>query len=163
MITIVTLSERPDLLPVGARWAWQQWGQSAGRTLEQVLKHGARYADPLSHDQAFLLLDDGVPAAMASFVASDLDTRPDLTPWLAGVYVDTPFRGRGHAVRVIRRVEHKAVETGATELWLYTWTAAPLYRRLGWHDREMIETRHGPSQLMRRVLSEPSPEIRTGL
>ncbi len=154
MISIHRLSERPDLLPGTAEWSWREWGASAGRTLESVRERGARYADPDGHDQCYVLLDNGTPAAMASFSATDLDARPDLFPWLAGVYVAPAFRGRGHAVRIVRRVEQHAAAVGTSTLWLFTWTAAPLYRRLGWHDFAPIVTRHGPSLIMRRDLAE---------
>ncbi len=157
MIEIHALSARPDLLETGADWSWQQWGAAAGRTRLSVRERGARYLDPAGFDQCFMLLEDGTPAAMASLSETDLDLRPDLSPWLAGVYVAPAFRGRGHAIRVVRHVEQAAQAAGVATLWLFTWTAAPLYRRLGWHDVAPIETRHGPSLIMRRDLSEAFP------
>jgi hypothetical protein len=38
-------------------------------------------------------------------VAHDLDERPDLTPWLAGVFVFPEARGRAHVVHLIQAVE----------------------------------------------------------
>jgi GNAT superfamily N-acetyltransferase len=105
MISIHALSSRPDLLDIAATWSWQQWGASAGRSLESVRERGARYRDLAAHDQCFVLLEDDTPAAMASFSATDLDARPDLFPWLAGVHVDPAFRGRGHAIRVVQHAD----------------------------------------------------------
>ena len=72
------------------------------------------------------------PAGTASLAHDDLDSRPDLTPWLAGVYVPPTLRGRGHASALVRHVEGFARAAGVGTLWLYTWTAAPLYAGLGW-------------------------------
>jgi GNAT superfamily N-acetyltransferase len=69
----------------------------------------------------------------------DLETRPDLTPWLAGVFVQPAFRGRGYATALVRRVEAFASAASVRTLWLYTWTAEPLYARLGW-QRAGLET-----------------------
>jgi hypothetical protein len=47
--------------------------------------------------RTFILLADGEPVGTASLAAHDLDERPDLTPWLAGVFVDPHTRGQGYA------------------------------------------------------------------
>jgi N-acetylglutamate synthase-like GNAT family acetyltransferase len=70
--------------------------------------------------------------ATASLVHADLDARPDLSPWLASLFVDPPFRGRGHSIRLVRVVEAAARAAGIGTLWLYTAHAEGLYRRLGW-------------------------------
>ena len=80
----------------------------------------------------FVLFDGDSPAGTASLAHDDLDSRPDLAPWLAGVYVPQMFRGRGHASALVRHVEGFARAAGVDTLWLYTWTAAPLYAGLGW-------------------------------
>ena len=85
---------------------------------------------------------------------NDLPSRPDLTPWLASVLVLPPFRGKGYSAPLVRRVEEAAI-LSATTLWLYTWSAEPVYAKLGWQ-------RVGPSRdeargidvvLMKRNLS----------
>jgi len=53
-------------------------------------------------EQCFVLLVDEVPVATASFVHPDLPSRPNLTPWLAGVYVQPEFRCRGFASHSVR-------------------------------------------------------------
>jgi GNAT superfamily N-acetyltransferase len=153
VIEIVTLVQRPDLIPLTALWGWREWGQPAGRTLEHSIERREHLVAENGFEQAYVLLDGGVPAAMASLVRSDLDERPDLTPWLAGVYVDPPFRGLGHAARVVRRVEQQSLAQGEAVLWLYTATAPGLYRKLGWRDREAITLPRESILLMRRDLS----------
>jgi GNAT superfamily N-acetyltransferase len=66
------------------------------------------------------VLDREKPVATASFVAADLASRPDLTPWLASVFVDLPYRGRGHAALLVRRVEDAARAAKTETLWRYT-------------------------------------------
>jgi GNAT superfamily N-acetyltransferase len=130
-IEIVAIADHPELIPGVARWLWEEWGRAEGRTLETIAAGlGARTART-GPEQCVVLLDGGVPAATASLVHADLDARPDLTPWLASVYVDAPFRGRGHSVRLVRAVERLAADTVPT-LWLQTSAAAGLYARTGW-------------------------------
>ncbi len=129
--TIVALIDRPDLIPIVAAWLWHEWGRHKGRTIEMATTRLAdRTAD--SFDQTFVSLDGATPVATASLVKADLASRPELSPWLAGVFVDSPFRGHGHAVALVRRVEEAARTAGVTTLWLHTEHASGLYAKLGW-------------------------------
>jgi GNAT superfamily N-acetyltransferase len=131
-IRIVGLAEQPALLPVVGTWLWEEWAKRKGRTLEQVIGRLATLRATAGPEQCFVVLDGDTPAATASLVHHDLDPRPELTPWLAGVYVDLPFRGRGHAARLVRVVEAAATAGGVRRLWLHTEHAAGLYAGLGW-------------------------------
>ena len=131
-IDIVHIADRPDLAALAAGWMWGEWGQAEGRTPEQLTAWLAGHTARAGVNQAFVLLDGGIPAGTATLEADDLDPRPDLTPWLANVFVDPAFRSRGHAVRLVRHVEQAARRSGIGRLYLHTATAAGLYARLGW-------------------------------
>jgi GNAT superfamily N-acetyltransferase len=94
--------------------------------------------------QTFILLIDGEPVGTASLVAHDLDERPDLTPWLAGVFVAPKYRGRGYVGRLIAAVEQAGRSASIPTLWLYTNTAERVYARAGWEDgRNLRSPRQG--------------------
>lgn len=110
--------------------------------------------DAACDEAAFVLLDDDKPIGTACLSVMDLDTRPDLSPWLASVYVVPEARRRGHAAQLVRTVERIAIARGHRTLWLFTWEAAPLYARLGWLVAGE-ETQHGEYvTLMRRDLTD---------
>ena len=119
-------------------------------------------APPVGPEETFVLFDQDRPVGTAGVVHGDLDTRPDLTPWLAGVFVQPEFRGRGYATALIRRAEAFAAAACVPVLWLYTLTAEPFYVRLGW-QRVGVEQEDGHDVvLMRRslgasTLTLPSP------
>ena len=148
---IVSLEERPDALPVVASWLWHEWGRRKGRTIAQVT---ARLTNrPASgFEQTFVWLNHDVPVATASLVEADLESRPDLSPWLAGVFVNPPFRGRGHAAALVRRIEDFARARGVETLWLHTEHAAGLYAKLGWTPAGPEMDRQFAVTLMRRDL-----------
>jgi GNAT superfamily N-acetyltransferase len=151
-IEIVTISQKPTLIPQIAQWLWAEWGRRRGRTLEMAAgRLEARLAIGGS-EQTFVVLDREIPVATASFVTTDLASRPDLTPWLAGVYVDPPHRGRGHAARVVRRVEEAARDAKTQTLWLHTRDAQGLYAKLGWETAGPEVDHDMPVTLMRRRL-----------
>ncbi len=147
---IVTLTGRPELLPVVAGWLWEEFLRWDGYTLEQTRDILAGLSVPF---RCLVLLEDGAPAATASLAAEDLDERPQLSPWLAGVYVVPEARGRGLARALVSAVEEAARSAGIGTLWLYTGRSAGLYARLGWHAAETVERAGKPAvTLMRRDL-----------
>ncbi len=152
---IVPLATRPDLIPPVAFWLWREWGQRKGRALATVASRLAARTATIGPEQSFVALDNTIPVGTASLVHADLDTRPDLTPWLASVYVDPPFRGRGHASDLVRAVEAAARDSGVTTLWLHTEHAERLYARLGWETiGPEVDAGHAVTLMRRSLVSD---------
>lgn len=151
---ILAVSEQPELAPLVARWLVAQFGGQGGRTVEQMTD--LILAPPKGPEESFVAFEGDQPVGTASLAHADLDSRPDLAPWLAGVLVQPPYRGRGHAAALVRAVEGFARAAGIGTLWLYTWSAARLYARLGWREagREIEMKRNQEVILMRRDLTE---------
>ena len=82
-----------------------------------------------------------------------LAERPDLTPWLAGVFVVPEARRRGYAARLIAAVEQAGRAGSIPTLWLYTSSAERIYARAGWRTVETFDRRGKPTALMRRDLA----------
>ncbi len=153
---IVSTAERPDLVPITARWRWEAFFRASGRPFESVLEAAQGTAATAGlMPRTLVLLADGAPVGTASLTAHDLDERPDLTPWLAGVFVVPHARGQGHAGRLIAAVEQVARTGSIAALWLYTNTAEPIYARAGWQTIETIQHNGKPFALMRRDLRQP--------
>lgn len=149
---IVTVADRPDLVPLVADWLWDAFWCREGRTLDRVAAEVAEARARRGPPQCFVLLDGGEPVGTASLAASDLDARPDLTPWLAAVYVAPAARNRGCATALVEAVEAAAREASVATLWLYTGTAERLYARAGWRTVDRFDHGGRPNVLMRRDL-----------
>ena len=153
MIQIEAVSLQPGLAPIVAGWlvdALHRYpgGMSLAAMTARIL------APPDGPEETFMLFQDEQPAGTASLAAYDLDSRPDLTPWLAGVLVLPEFRGRGHAGRLVRAVADFARTQGVARLWLYTADADGLYAKLGW---QRVGTQMGHTRmtvLMQRDLAQ---------
>jgi GNAT superfamily N-acetyltransferase len=152
---IVRIADRPDLVPTVAQWLWHEWWRDDGESLEATRSAVAASVSASGPPQTFVLLVNGEPVGTASLVAHDLDERPELTPWLAGVFVIPEARGRGHVMHLIRAVEDACRSAGIGTVWLFTADAERVYARAGWHSVEVIE-RQGrrPVTLMRRDLTD---------
>jgi predicted N-acetyltransferase YhbS len=149
---LVRLSERPELAAIIA--GLQTEAFPSEETLEEAVERVSAQTAPIGPGQVFILLEGGVPIGTASFTQTDMVARPDLTPWLASVYMVPAHRGRGLAVQLVRAVEMAAREAAVPTLWLFTDTAAPLYARLGWIDVGQVIEAGKPVTLMRRDLAE---------
>jgi GNAT superfamily N-acetyltransferase len=150
-LEIATLAKRPDLLPVIADWLWHEWWKKRGRSLEETQ---AIYADcraGIGASQTLVLLADDVPIGTVTLAREDLDERPHLTPWLAGVYVVPGRRGRGYVRHLLKAFDGACRLASIKTAWLYTNTAERVYLRTGWQVAEII---HRPTKppvtLMRR-------------
>jgi GNAT superfamily N-acetyltransferase len=133
---LIALSHRPDLAPAVAGWLLEEF-RHGGSSTHEVLTANL-LAQPAKGEETFILFAGDVPVGTASFVKNDLPSRRDLTPWLASVLVMPPFRGRGYSATLVKHVEAVAAAASVRTLWLYTWTAEPVYARLGW-ERVGIE------------------------
>ncbi|UPY35475.1 GNAT family N-acetyltransferase [Sediminicoccus sp. KRV36] len=149
---IVTIRERPDLVPLVANWLWDAFWHPNGHPLEEVREILRECTAEVGTPQSFVLMAGEVPCGTASFVAADLEIRNEIGPWLAGVYVVPEARGQGCAQRLIETVEDAARDAGHNALFLYTHDAQKLYAALGWYVIEETVDAHRPVSIMRRDL-----------
>jgi len=77
----------------------------------------------------------------ASLIAHDMETRMELTPWLAGVYVGEQYRRRGIGAELVRRIMAEAARLKVPLLYLYTVHSEKFYGALGWKLQERTSYR----------------------
>jgi GNAT superfamily N-acetyltransferase len=151
-LQVVSTSERPDFAPVVASWLWGEFWRGRGHSLEQTLEAVRVSVTAPFMPRTFVLLVDGRPVGTASLAAQDLEERPDLTPWLAGVFVDPQARGQGLAASLVGAVEDECRRAAIGTLWLYTRSAEKVYTRVGWRTVETVAHNGKLYALMRRDL-----------
>ena len=154
MTTIATLADRPDLAPIIAGWIWNEWSRHARYSFEDTLQYIEASFARKDIPQTFVLLVDGEPVGTSSLVAADLKERPDLTPWMASVFVIPEARRRGYVVPLIQAVEAAALAARMPTLWLHTDSAERIYAKAGWRMVEVVPREGKPAAtLMRRDFS----------
>lgn len=116
------------------------WGERDGYSLEEVkcyMKHSL-LKDRLPQTYG-LYLDDTI-IGMYQFTYEDLSIRPDIYPWLANVYIDENYRGKGYARILLESVKITATRiSNCKELYLYT-KHENFYEKFGWHFLSEIDT-----------------------
>lgn len=152
-LTFVTTKERPDLVNTTGTWRWEAFFQGGTVTHEEMLKReidGASVSELMP--TVLVMLENELPVAMSALCLDDLEGRPELNPWLAGVYVDRPHRGRGHGARMIAELESLARREGIPRLTLYTSHAAGFYMKSGWATIETFENTGRTYSIMQKGL-----------
>jgi len=147
------LRERPDLAPLVARWIWDEWRHLlTQQTLEEFTEwfRGSERGSGLP--TTMVLLVDEMPVGTVSLECADMDIRPDLSPWLASLYVEPAQRGRGYGQALVRAAEVEARALAIPELFLYTPGQEHFYAALGWQFVGTSSYRAEPVTIMSRSL-----------
>jgi len=89
----------------------------------------------------------------AAIVAKDMDSRPDIGPWLAAVYVKKKWRKQGVATLLLNHCEFQASKAGVKILYLFTEFASQLYAKNGWVILEQCEYKGVNVDVMYKTLA----------
>jgi predicted N-acetyltransferase YhbS len=133
MVILAYLADHPAFIPTLAEWHFAEWGHL--RSGDSVPRRIGRLSEASRHQEVPTVVvafegDQLLGAAM--LVANDMTTRPDLTPWLAGVFVAPARRGQGIGAALVQRIVSEAKALQWPLLYLYTFSTEKYYEKLGW-------------------------------
>jgi len=104
-VQIAYLADHPEHIDTLAPWLHAQWGWfTAGSTLDSRREGLGKQLNREELPIALVAHEQGQPLGTACLRVNDMDTRPDLTPWLASVYVAPDARTRGIGSQLIAAV-----------------------------------------------------------
>jgi GNAT superfamily N-acetyltransferase len=144
IIQIQFLKDTPHFIDeVGALWH-EEWGDTSNSS-DLLRKRASVVAKANVGSVPFILVATigGVLAGSASAFISDLEPRPDLTPWLAAVVTKQLFRGLGVAEQLTAAVINECRLLGYERIYLRTEKADTLFTRLGWSLVESTDDEKG--------------------
>jgi GNAT superfamily N-acetyltransferase len=133
-----------------ARLRFDAFFRGSTRTLEEDAAGLRALIDGDSAEPAFVARIDGAAVGSALLVRRELEPAHDLTPWLAGLVVAEPHRGKGIGSALVAAVERRAAAAGFGALYLYTWEARGFYIGLGWKPVETFKQDGETMMLMSR-------------
>jgi GNAT superfamily N-acetyltransferase len=127
------LADHPEFIHALACWHHAEWSYlRPGDTVEARTNRLRAACGRGEIPTVFVAFSHGTLIGSAMLIAHDMDTRMDLTPWLAGVFVSPDYRRRGIGSALVGRVIECAAALGVKRLYLYTPGAEQMYSRLGW-------------------------------
>jgi predicted N-acetyltransferase YhbS len=132
-MTTEYLADHPETIPTLAEWQHAEWGDL--RPGDNVEKRAGRLRNFSNRDRiplTVVALEGTELLGAASLIDHDMETRMELTPWLAGVFVGEPYRRRGIGGQLVRRIMAEAGKLKVPLLYLYTVHSERFYAALGW-------------------------------
>jgi GNAT superfamily N-acetyltransferase len=139
-IEIAYLADHEEAVGELAQWFHGEWSYLyPDKTMDDVKNGIAERTNRDCVPMALVALEGAILAGTVCLKTHDMDTRLDLSPWLAGLYVAGPWRGRGIGTALVKAVEQKAIALGIRRLYLYTPSAEVFYLRMAWRTREATE------------------------
>ena len=125
--------------------------QGSGRTAEEDAAALLTLPDD-SFQASIVALENDQLAGTALLVRKELDLESDRGPWLAGLAVSRPFRGRGIGARLVKAVEQHAASVGSDRIFLYTLGSEGFYAAIGWTIEERFVWHGQPAVIMTKAL-----------
>jgi predicted N-acetyltransferase YhbS len=153
-IRIQNLLLYPQHIDMVANWIYQEFGKGApDRTLDYVInrfKNRNLNKPPLS----LISLIDNECVGVVSIFDNDLATRPELTPWLSGLYVNPNYRCNGIADKLINSVLQICKNLNYNTVFLRTEHTSDYYKKRGWTFVECTADEDGQetSVFMRKLI-----------
>jgi GNAT superfamily N-acetyltransferase len=132
-MTIEYLADHREFITTVAHWLHDEWGYlRPNETVDDRVERVERTCGHRQIPTTLVAVDGDQAVGCASLIEHDMLTRPELSPWLAGVFVPREHRRRGIGAALVERVVTEARSLGVPRLYLYTPGSGALYRRLGW-------------------------------
>ena len=132
MFSIINLKEQSQHIDTIAQWHHQQWSHfNPQESIAQRIHRMQAYLDNNFVPTTFLAID-GALLGSAAIVDNDMETRPELSPWLASVYVVAHHRNNGVGGKLVNHVVGQAKSKGINKLYLMTPDRKNFYQALGW-------------------------------
>lgn len=150
---ISNLNDFPELKLVAADRVWNAWWRPYGRLLQVVTDF---FDDlPRARGIPFGLVahDDGRYVGSILALVSDLDERPELSPWVGALWVEPDFRRQGVAAALVKAALNEIFAVGHEVAFLCaTAEKRVMYQNQGW---QLIEEKVGEDALDVFEISKP--------
>ncbi len=136
---IIDLRQAPEHLATLAAWHHAEWGYlNLGKTATDYQRDMRDYLLPGTIPSMLIAVDNGELLGSSSLIASDMDDQPQLTPWLANVFVRADQRGRGLGGALVKAAMALAAQLQLPQLYLFTPDQEGFYTRLGWQRLSQV-------------------------
>jgi propionyl-CoA synthetase len=151
-VRIVYLADVPACTGTLAAWHHAEWGGilpgwSREEALAELSTHTGRRGIPTT----LVALDGETPVGSASLLGVDMPNVPDLTPWLASVFVAPEHRGRGIGGALVDRAVAETSALGIPNLYAFTTEAERYYTRRGWRVIQRLDYEGHPAVILQRT------------
>jgi Predicted acetyltransferase len=136
---IIELRDKNTFLNQAIQVFWQQWGSEENfKFYEDAILHSATTSS--DNPRFYVVVEEGEIIGTYAILRNDINSRQDLCPWLACLYVAEEHRGKGIGAKLLEHGLSVASAKGYDNLYLST-DLENYYERYGWINTGIV---YGP-------------------
>ncbi len=133
------ISKQPDFIPQIAGWFQDEWGAlDPDCTMESRYEELKARIDPSLLPLTIIATVQDELLGTYSLDLSDLAIRPNLSPWLASVFVNPKYRNQGIGTLLVQEALRHAHRMGIHTLYLFTVNLFDWYASMGFEAIEEV-------------------------
>jgi len=130
MIQILDIRNKTELLEEAINYFWSQWGSESNYSFyKDCITHSCTTASEIP--RFYLAIEDNKIVGSYALLRSDLNSRQDLSPWFACLYVIPEARGRQIGDLLQTHAIGESGKKGFKDLYLCT-DLKEYYERTNW-------------------------------
>lgn len=136
-LEIKYLKDCPEYIKTCAEWSFSSWGHyTPERTFADFIKSRQEYLNDYKLPLTMIALYNNIPVGMCS-LAANRGILPELTPWLATLYVTPEYRSQGIGKALEQAICNKAKSLGFDKIYCFTSDLSIIswYQENGWSIR----------------------------
>nr|WP_313372352.1 GNAT family N-acetyltransferase [Brucella intermedia] len=136
-LRISSLCECPHFREAVSDRVWKAWWREDGYPFEQVDGWFQESLGAQTVPSTLVAHDGGDFWGTVSLIDNDMDERPDYSPWVAALWVDSEHRGKGVGRTLIEAALERAFKQGIDTVYLCAIAEnSAYYVSLGWQQIE---------------------------
>ncbi len=132
LFQISPLSAIPAATETLAGWHHHEWLHLNDPAYDRKARIAEYKTYTTPYPAMFVAHHKTTPLGSARLVENDMDSHPELSQWLASLYVHQNYRQNGIGVALIQTIEKAATELNFESIYLFTEDMQTLYKKQGW-------------------------------
>jgi len=137
---IIEIQQRPELFKEAVKVFWEQWGSESNyKFYEDCMIHSGKTPDFLP--SFYVAIENEKIIGTYALLRNDVNSRQDLFPWLACLYVDPTYRGNSIGEQLLEHGLQMTAQLGHEKLYLSS-DLEGYYEKCGWTNSTKT---YGPS------------------
>ncbi|MFJ5770560.1 GNAT family N-acetyltransferase [Psychrobacillus sp. NPDC093180] len=127
---IFEIQQRPEFFHEAVKLFWEQWGNESNyKFYEDCMIHSGKA--PNSLPRFYVAIENDAIIGTYALLRNDINSRQDLFPWLACLYVDPAFRGNSIGEQLLEHGLQVTARLGHEKLYLSS-DLEGYYEQYGW-------------------------------
>lgn len=133
------LSNHPDKITEVSEMIYEEFVLKTGKSMkfEAVIRHFSTTKDS-NFPITLIAIESNECLGTVSILENDLKIRDNYKPWLASLYTNPEYRGKGVGQMLVNKTIAIVKELGFKELYLRTEDASEYYTKRGWTYLETV-------------------------